>query len=510
MAYDPADGVTILFGGCPNGLELYYTHTCTAVADTWIFAAGIWTNITSSLSSSSPPARADAGIAYDSADGYVVLFGGFDGNTLYQDTWTFVGGVWSEVHPAPSPQARFSPGMAYDGADHEVVLFGGADNSGSNSFNDTWTYRAGSWSQASSTFSPAPRFSMGMTYDVANHIVLLFGGWSAVETGSFGDTWSFSGGQWTELTPTTVPSPRNYLAMTYDAALNATVMTGGHVGASVYNDTWTYNFTDGWHVISGISAPPPRWGQDLTYDPASEVVWQFGGFTDPSTNFNDTWAFGSPLRLTPQAEPGVGVAGLLVHFVARAIGGLPPYSYRWTFGDSSPDSLVDNATHVYGAAGNYTANVSVSTALTGTASASIRILVVSPLMISVAQNRTTIPLGQEVTFSTDARAGLPPYTYTWTSLPTGCTDANQSVLPCTPTGAGTFSPVVTVTDNAAERVTGNFSLQVTGSSSNGFLGGISTGWLIILIVVAAVVVVAIVLAVGRALRSARSKRPPPE
>ncbi|MGA8665100.1 MAG: PKD domain-containing protein [Thermoplasmata archaeon] len=510
MVYDPADNMTLLFGGCPSSGTYYYSHACPALGDTWKFVNGIWTNLTATLIGPAPPARADAGIAYDAADGYVVLFGGFDGNTLYQDTWTFVGDVWSPVHPAISPPARFSPGMAYDAVDHEVVLFGGANETGSNSFNDTWTYHAGSWSLAHPANAPAPRFSLAMTYDAADRFVLLFGGWSAVQTSSFGDTWTFAGGAWIELFPAPSPSPRNYQVLTYDAALNAAVLTGGHVGSNVYNDTWAYNASDGWPLFATPSAPSPRWAQDLAYDPSSELVWQFGGFALSGSYESDTWAFGSTLQLSAHAPPTTGAAGSPVSFTAWVTGGLPPYSYGWTFGDGSPFSAVANVSHTFHAPGNYTVNVSVSTVLSTSAHDSFRIEVVSPLTISVSQNLSTFALGQSVTLTTDARQGLPPYTYTWASLPSGCASANTSVLVCIPAVAGTFAPRVTVTDDIGERATGNFSFQVTSSSSsNNLLGGLSTVWLIVLIAVAAVAVVAIVVAVAVARRSRGTPPPPP-
>ena len=173
-----------------------------------------------------------------------------------------------------------------------------------------------------------PRFSLAMTYDAADRFVLLFGGWSAVQTSSFGDTWTFAGGAWIELFPAPSPSPRNYQVLTYDAALNAAVLTGGHVGSNVYNDTWAYNASDGWPLFATPSAPSPRWAQDLAYDPSSELVWQFGGFALSGSYQSDTWAFGSTLELSAHSAPTTGAAGSPVSFTAWVTGGLPPVLVR--------------------------------------------------------------------------------------------------------------------------------------------------------------------------------------
>ena len=62
----------------------------------------------------------------DVAEKVVVLFGGI--NTSHQvmnDTWTFDGKTWTEQDPATRPPARQQAGMAYDSVAHQVILFGG-------------------------------------------------------------------------------------------------------------------------------------------------------------------------------------------------------------------------------------------------------------------------------------------------------------------------------------------------------------------------------------------------
>ncbi len=291
MVYDAAAGYTVLFGGCPSWGGLYWSHDCIALGDTWILNNGTWTNLTSYLTVS-PPARADAGIAYDAADQCVVLFGGFDGSTLYNDTWTFSAGAWTQMHPTTSPSARFSPGMVGDAADHEVVLFGGAYNTGGSTLNDTWTYQGDDWSQVPTAVAPAPRFSMTMSYDPIDQYVLLFSGWSPSQPLSFGDSWTFANGTWTNITTAYGPIPRNYAAMVFDPALDASIMTGGHVEANAYSDTWAQNTSSGWQHIATGAAPPARWGLELAYDGASGTLYLFGGVYGTDGNaifFNDTW-----------------------------------------------------------------------------------------------------------------------------------------------------------------------------------------------------------------------------
>lgn len=276
MVYDAADGYTLLFGGCPSWGGDYWVHNCTAIGDTWKLAGGVWTNITSSLTGPSPPARADAGIAYDSLDRVVVMFGGFDRFTVYGDTWTYAAGRWTPMHPESSPAARIAPGMAEDAAGG-VVLFGGANSTlNTVTYDDTWSYVGGDWTQLSTATPPAARFSMAMAYDANGGFDLMYGGFNA-SAGSFGDTWSFANGVWTELYASSLPPPENYPTMVFDPNSSAMIMTGGHVGYDVFNATWAYD-SAGWRIIPTLRSPTPSWGLSMSYDPSTGVVWLFGGY----------------------------------------------------------------------------------------------------------------------------------------------------------------------------------------------------------------------------------------
>ena len=65
-------------------------------------------------------------MAYDPAIGQLVLFGGVgaNGNAL-GDTWTYNGTTWTLQSPPTSPGARALASMDYDPALGQLVLFGG-------------------------------------------------------------------------------------------------------------------------------------------------------------------------------------------------------------------------------------------------------------------------------------------------------------------------------------------------------------------------------------------------
>jgi hypothetical protein len=86
LAYDPHVGGLLLFGGCSS------IGCWSQLDDTWVWSNGNWTNLTSALHPA-PSARGGSGIAYDAADGYLVLFAGAQSNGRLDDTWLFVGNV---------------------------------------------------------------------------------------------------------------------------------------------------------------------------------------------------------------------------------------------------------------------------------------------------------------------------------------------------------------------------------------------------------------------------------
>ena len=88
--------------------------------------------------------------------------------------------------------------MTYDQNVGKVLLFGGL--AGAGSVADTWEFSGGSWTQLSPTNSPTARLSSAMAYDPPDKIDVLFGGIGHTVSSPpiFGDTWEFSSGSWAQ------------------------------------------------------------------------------------------------------------------------------------------------------------------------------------------------------------------------------------------------------------------------------------------------------------------------
>jgi Galactose oxidase, central domain len=71
-----------------------------------------------------PPARTNAAMAFDAADGTVVLFGGEGKSGSLRDTWSWNGSGWTQAHPSTSPPALSGAQMTFDPVSHDLVLVG--------------------------------------------------------------------------------------------------------------------------------------------------------------------------------------------------------------------------------------------------------------------------------------------------------------------------------------------------------------------------------------------------
>ena len=285
MAYDSATGSVVLFGGANGGSDLN---------DTWTFNGVTWTRLSPSTS---PPARAYASMAYDPATGKIVLFGGSGNSGDLSDTWTFDGTNWTELSTTARPPARDSASFAYDAATGKIVLFGGEGNGGN--LGDTWTFDGTNWTQLSPPASPPARWYSAMAYDPATADVVLFGG--SGNGGDLSDTWTFDGTTWTELSTATRPPARDSASIAYDPTTGHLIMFGGEASSGDLSDTWTFDGTN-WTQVTTASSPTARDGATMAYDLATSGVVLFGGEAD-SVSLSDTWTFAQITVVLSQASP---------------------------------------------------------------------------------------------------------------------------------------------------------------------------------------------------------------
>ena len=327
LAYDSADGVVVLFGGYDR------TYLC----ETWTYDTGTghWTQ---RHPAHAPSGLSDYAMAYDSKNGNVILFGGYNRGYFFNDTWAYNLSVdeWTRLTPSPAPSPRGGVSMAYDAVADRMVLFGKYDFSYAQ---ETWTFDSGAnrWTEQDPAASPSARVYYGITFDSVHDRVVLFGGGRDTV---LGDLWTYDHvlDDWAQMHPSSGPPPRYWHAMAYDSAHGEIVLFGGYSEGYFLNDTWTYNFTaNRWTDMDPSTAPSRRYGHGMAYDSSLGKVVLFGG-AGYDGDLNDTWAYDRSTNewtnMSPPASPeGMAYFSMVydsVHGVMVLFGGRN-YVDTWTY-----------------------------------------------------------------------------------------------------------------------------------------------------------------------------------
>lgn len=231
---------------------------------------------------------------------------------------------WEAQNPPISPLGRSGHAMAWRAASQDILLFGGQAGLGSQSLqNDTWAWNGTSWTQLMPSTSPSPRAGHAMAYDHARHRMVLFGGQDA--NGSFlQDTWDFDGANWIPRLLATFPPARARHGMAYDKSRNQMVLFGGGQngdcnGGSLFFDTWEWNGTSAWVPRPTQTNPSPRHGLNLTYAEDRQIVILFGGQNFCGGYYSDTWTWNGSVwtQATPSAAPAGRSSASVAYDLAR-------------------------------------------------------------------------------------------------------------------------------------------------------------------------------------------------
>lgn len=304
MATGPG-GMPVIFGG-RSGL--------TILNDTWVWNGAGWTEQTGTA----PPARFGAAMA-ETGPGQVVLFGGsgeFNGGSNPNapgsgmgDTWIWNGSSWNQYtpdNPDFSPPARHSASMAMTNTG-ETLLFGGlpghtgspTDDGGP--FGDTWLLQSHIWvdlTPVAPEASPPARWG-AMMAPGPNGTIVLFGGVSASGV-DLGDTWVWSHGTWTDVTPSDPsksPAARHQAAVAKGPGNTVVINSGASNTQGQLGDTWVWNGS-AWHQAASWQAggaypnPNPSLVGIMAYGPDDKAI--FSEYAVGNSDRSTTWTWGAP------------------------------------------------------------------------------------------------------------------------------------------------------------------------------------------------------------------------
>jgi hypothetical protein len=486
LVYDPPLDSLVLFGGMgPSGY----------LSDTWMYNGSAWSNITASVGIA-PPGRASASFVWDPVSRVVVLYGGVGPNgtswsnlsTDQTSTWLLGPGGWSSVAQASASVPAPFGAMAFDTADGYLVDFGGTvGGSGCSASASTWEFSSGQWSNISSMVTGAPpaRWNAAATYDVSTSSVIVFGGQDCLSYRN--DTWSYSGGQWSPVASSGSPSQRSIPKLTDDARAGLLVLFGGIALNGPQADTWELSST-GWTLagpllsVSGGSET----GGFVVADAGTllnisvQATFAIGGVVTAFTGLPSACSPATAMRVLCAAKvPGMYEVGATVRSSTGEVtlapvtisilappaivsvllsstateAGVPVTiravvlngsgAYQYVYQDLPPGcGTEDVAVLTCDPTDTGAFNVLVTAIDSLGASTTVEVpLYVGPhpYVDRVSASRAISDAGLPLEVSIVAGGGVGPLTFQYSDLPSGCTSSNTSGLTCVPAANGTFT-----------------------------------------------------------------------
>lgn len=438
MTYDPTDGYVLLFGAGHGSPN-----------ETWSFEGGIWTQL---HPTSSPSARSNAGLVFDPGDGYVVLFGGSsaNGGRVLNDTWTFRGGDWSNItnRSAPAPPATAGFAIGYDSNDGYVLVFGGSPPNNPQEFawNDTWSFHNGAWTNRTSSIGPPVAEGSVLADDPADGYITLFGGdWGCdgycPNWVFYNQTWTYRAGIWTNRTSIVAPSARSYEMLTVDPTTGCLILFGGAAWGVVENDTWQFH-AGNWTSVHPSESPVGDATRAFASDFADREVVMIGEWWYPDYR---TWGFqGAPFFADASVRPMSGPAPLHVTGNSAITGGSGPFSSNWTFGDGSSGTGIP-ASHLYPTKGQYRVSLNLTDTGGNWTRSDQWVGVQSNLSARIVTTGSTGTAPFNISVLGTFTGGKAPYSSSWT-FGDGAPAVNGTSASHVYTDPGTYLVVLTVRD----------------------------------------------------------------
>ncbi len=488
---------------CAMTYDAEYQYVILFDQGTWVFQSGQWSQ--AGPANSPPLTLVEASMAYDAGDHQVVLFGG-----NYQDpgcnchvttdaTWAYRASNWVNISATvgTAPSARRWATMVYDPQDSEDVLLGGWNDQTISLLNDTWTFSGGRWSLSSAS-GPLPRALGQLTFDATDGYVLLYGGTGCNAVNWLcSDTWTFRAGVWSQLFPLASPIVENgsQEVLSYDSTTGYTVLLEQATTSGNFTTNESIPFTWPAPLTATVSPtstsldanqtmalrasgsggvprlsyswqnlPPgcsPTTSAFLNCTPSRGWSGQIDSIVQDASGRSSTAAVSVVVDSDPTVTapaPNVGAAdlGMSFAFSSTVSGGAGSYVFDWT---TAPSLGCSSTTTGYEPcrptrAGSYPVTVAVQDAngFTSPPAATTFDVYTGPT-VTLAENRTNFDLGESVLFWANATGGTGVFTFVYGGLPTGCASRNVTPLNCSPTALGTFGVTVTVQDTGGGHAT---------------------------------------------------------
>jgi hypothetical protein len=172
-----------------------------------------------------------------------------------------------------------------------------------------------------------------------------------------------------------------------------------------------------------------------------------------------------PVVSAPVSSQAALDVGQSVNLSVRVTGGSGSYTYLWNHLPTDCSGTGATAPCFPSSAGVFNVSVTIRDSNGFTVTSTESTVTVSPRLIaSLTAHPNSFLQGQAMTFSGTAQGGLPGYSYLWSGLPPGCiAPAVGTNLSCTPSAAGSYRIVLTVTDQNGASVDSTAQVVVEAS-----------------------------------------------
>ncbi|MCZ7604723.1 MAG: hypothetical protein M5U25_01350 [Planctomycetota bacterium] len=261
----------VMFGGRGRSGE-----QAVLFGQTWLRKQGSWLRLFEDLDG--PPPREYAALAWDSARGVVVMFGGrsAEGGAL-GDTWELGVDGWKQ-RSSGGPAGRWAGSLVYDPQRALCVLVGGkrVDDAGvEETRSDTWEWNGTGWTAAAE--GPAVH-GAAACYDEQRGCLVLAGGVRG--GGESAETWVLEGGRW-RRSGIYLSTAQSMHAMVYDPDARSVVLLGKSGtepdSGLLAQRPSTYLFASSWLASRYDHNPPARRDFAAAYDLTAREIVLYGG-----------------------------------------------------------------------------------------------------------------------------------------------------------------------------------------------------------------------------------------
>ena len=359
LVYDTSASEILMTGGIASG---------GVPSGTWVFKNTTWTNVTSH--SVIPANLIIPVLANDPSQNGVFMEGLMSYSNgikapYYTGSFLYAAGVWTNLTPSLTqhPPTILAANMNYVSPAEGILLTCGLviDQAGDQIVipTVTWQYLNGAWTNLTgiSGAGPLPQAFAGSAVDPADESILFFGGEIETLASSNSETWSLS-----------APPSVNVSASPARVDVGTPVALSSQVSLGLSPNRLSWSFGDG--GTSSATTPSHSYDAPGLYT-ASATVVDFAGQIGVGAA---AILVAAPPTVAITVTPVAPTAGSAAGLVATVTGGTPPYSIQWNLGDGTTAS-GPVVSHTYSSAQTYRVQVTLMDEWGSSASSNLSVVV---------------------------------------------------------------------------------------------------------------------------------------